>query len=666
VPPPNPGDPELRDLDIQGNRTVASSLIRARIVTTETSWVPFSETQYYDEVALEEDLKRIVRLYQAEGFYKAKIVSHEVTPAGKDRVDAVVHIDEGPPTRVRALLVQGLDELPANVRAVALEELPLAEGKTLREESFEALKSELSERLRDFGYAEARSHGQAQVDLDADCADVTVDVEPGQRYRIGELLVTGAEQIPRERIESEARVALPRDELFSDKALVEAQRRLFDLGVFSVVRVKLGTPDREARVVSITVEVHESPFRTLRLGGGLYLDTRRTELPRLTLEWTHRNFLGGMRRLTAKLEPSLVLLPSLPAIVSGEKPSVDVGLVTSLRFEQPEVIGSDTAFVATVGFERGVDPSFNYNAVSGRLGLLFRYRRIFTLEPSYNLSLFKLSGAAPTAMSYAPPSQAAVLDACAARNDLCRLAFLEVRAALDLRDNPVEPTRGAWLAASVQGGSTYLGGTYDYIRLLPDVRGYIPLGPHVLALRATAGFLWPTGTEASSVLSRFFLGGADSERGFGYRQLAPSLVTCQYRDSKTGQCQNAAQAGVSPSNLTEVLPVGGNAMLAASAEVRFTLPANFGVVVFVDTGEVTPSIADLSLLSLNVAVGLGLRYRTPFGPLRVDVAYRVNDPRPDPAISYPVNLALSSDLPPGAVLSSISRVALQISVGEAF
>jgi translocation and assembly module TamA len=322
--------------------------------------------------------------------------------------------------------------------------------------------------------------------------------------------------------------------------------------------------------------------------------------------------------------------------------------------------------VATVGFERGVDPAFNYNAVTGSLGLVYRYKRLFTLTPSYNLSLFKLSGAAPTAVSFAPPSQAAVLDACATRNDLCRLAFLEVRAALELRDNPGEPTRGAWLAASVQAGSRYLGGTYDFVRLQPDLRGYIPLGPHVLALRVTAGLLWPTGTEASSVLSRFFLGGADSERGFGYRQLAPSLVACKYRDSKTGQCQDAQQTGKSATDIVEVLPVGGNGMLAASVEMRFTLPWNLGFVVFADTGEVVPSISDLNLLSMNVAVGLGLRYRTPFGPFRVDVAYRVNDPQPDPNVSYPVNLTYSSDLPVGAVVSPISRIALQISIGEAF
>jgi translocation and assembly module TamA len=271
--------------------------------------------------------------------------------------------------------------------------------------------------------------------------------------------------------------------------------------------------------------------------------------------------------------------------------------------------------------------------------------------------VFKLYGAAASAVTAG--SQEAVLDACAAAGQICRLAFLEQRLTYDLRDNSLEPTRGVFLALSLQEGTRYLGGGYDYLRLLPEVRGYVPIGPVVVAARVQAGILTPFGAEGSSVLSRFFLGGSTTERGFGNRQLSPSFVACRYRDRATQACQTAAQAGQAPgTDVTLVLPIGGNAMLGANLEVRIPLPANFGLVVFADAGEVTPDLRDLRLDGINVAVGLGVRYRTVFGPVRLDVAWRANDP----SLGY----TLAADLPEGAKPSPISRFAVSFSIGEAF
>jgi len=656
TPPPAPDALELRHLHIEGNDELSDKAIEERILTEGESWVPFSSPRYYDELVLETDLRRIVRLYEAEGYYQARILGHTVTPVGERRVDVTVRVAEGPPTQVRKLKFEGLPEVLAPLVVSAC---PLREGATFKEADYETCKKEVVQKLEELGYAEATLDGKAEVDVPSHAADVTLVASPGPRYRFGRIFVAGAEEVPRERITYEARQAMPEGELYSLSKVSEAQRRVFDLGVFSTVRVLRGAPDREAGVMPMVVAVSEAPFRTLRLAAGFGLDPRFTELPRVSTEWTHRNFEGGLRKLSLLGEASLVYLPNLWVIFRKEAPKLDVALNVGAQLEQPEIIGHNTSLTLALGVQREVDVGYQTVGASAGVGLVYRWRRKFEFTPSYQFQIFKLTGDLASAVSTTTAPQA-VLDKCSAEDKLCRLAYLEQRASFDLRDNPVEPTRGAYFSLSLQEGSRYLGGGYDYVRIWPEIRGYVPVGPVVVAARIQAGMLMTYSDSTSSVLTRFFLGGSTTERGFGTQQLSPSLVACRYRDpEKPSVCLDAEQAGKDPgTDVTEVLPIGGNAMVGGNLEVRIPLPASIGVVAFVDVGEVVPEPGDLRLDLVNIAVGLGLRYRTLFGPLRLDAAYRVNDP--------PLGFIRAPDLPQGAEPDPIWRFALHFSIGEAF
>lgn len=665
-PPRNPGEPELRRFDVEGTKEVSEELIRSRIVTSGPSWLPFAHKRTFNESAFEGDLKRIVRLYAAYGFYKAKTVESRVTPAGENAVDVLVLVDEGPPTRVRSLAITGLEAVPDDVRTTLLEKLPLREGDVFREGAFDSLKAALAERLREAGFAEAEVASDAVVDLPSDRADIVMRTTPGPRYRFGEVFVAGASQVPRERIAENARTAIHPGELYSESAMAEARRRVADLGVFSTVRVSRGAPDRRDRTIPVVITVREAPFKTLRVGAGFGVDPRRTEVPRATAEWTHRNAFGGLRRLSVNGDAALVFLPSLFTLLSAEKPRVDVALTTAVRFEQPDFIGRSTRFTSSIGYERGVDQSFTYNSVNGNVGVVYRHRRIFDFVPSYNISVFRITGPAPEAAA-TTTTQEAVLDECSKNQKVCLLTYLEQRVGYDRRDSSVAPTRGAYVSLSLQEGSRFLGGQFDYLRLLPEARFYVPLGPHVLAARFMAGLLRPYSGEGSSVLTRFFLGGNNSQRGFGYRQLAPTFVTCRNHtsDTTTHPPREICATDSSGNIPTEALPVGGNGMLAGNLELRLALPASFGLVTFVDAGEVTPLIENLTWSGIHVAIGLGLRYRTVFGPVRLDVAYRLNTPNIfDTAATFDV---FDPELPQNLQKApSVSRIAVQFSIGEAF
>ena len=112
----------------------------------------------------------------------------------------------------------------------------------------------------------------------------------------------------------EVRLAIEEGRLFSDADMQEAQRRVFGLGVFATIRVTAGEPDEATARIPVRVIVREGPFRTLRLGVGARADAIRNEA-RLIGDWTNRDFLGGMRKLTVHARggvgvPSQRLRPS--------------------------------------------------------------------------------------------------------------------------------------------------------------------------------------------------------------------------------------------------------------------------------------------------------------------------------------------------------------------
>ena len=200
---------------------------------------------------------------------------------------------------------------------------------------------------------------------------------------------------------------------------------------------------------------------------------------------------------------------------------------------------------------------------------------------------------------------------------------------LDLRDHPVEPTFGAYAALRSAIGTKYAGGAYEYVQLVPELRGYVPVGRVVLGARARAG----TFIGDVPPTERFFSGGGSRHRGFGERRLSPSIT------------------GFVGENDERTVPYGGEAMVETSLEARIPIAVwrkmGVGGAVFLDGGDVREELAGLSLRELHWAAGVGLRLHTLVGPVRADLGYRLNRTGPD-------------DPAPG------SRFAFHLSLGEAF
>ena len=612
-----PPGPEVVELGFEGNRAVKSGILRQRIVTEKTGFWPFSEEKTFDPVAWDHDRQRLERVFRSLGYHQAQVLPR-ITRQSEEEIELAVSIVEGPRTQVEHLEITGLEGLEPADSAAILRKLPLAVGAPFVEQTWAETKAAVLARLQDQGYAQAEVQGQVLVDVAASRAAATLLVTPGPRFRVGDIaLVQGRPpHLPERFIREQVRLAFPGDPYFSPRRLSEAQRRVFGLGVFSTVEVSPTLPPdvggngdsavEEGRL-PLLVRTQVAPFRTLRLGGGGGFDQVRNEV-RLIAGWSHKNFFGGLRKLNLDARVGWAFLPGISALLSNTGTPVRQGPILDLSaaFEQPRFLGRPTLRLLThAQGERELEEAFS--AWSVRLGpdLLHQFRSDVLVSAGYEIDLARLE-----AEGRVDPRVAPIALGCSESPCFVPLSYLRQRAIWDRRDNPLEPTRGFYLGLELQEGGGPLGGSFTYFKALADARLLGSVGRFTLGGRIQLGAIYPSGgrPEASPISQRFFAGGATSMRGFASRRLAPLVAIAEGEGS----------------SVEVAVPIGGNSLLGSNLELRFRTSARLALAAFWDTGYVgreAPRPDDIG--RLFHALGFGLRFSTPVGPIRLDLGFRL-------------------------------------------
>lgn len=605
----------LGSLEVEGNRAISAGAIEERLALEATPIWPWAEPRYFDDGTLIGDRRRLARFYRSEGFYEAEVETRVARDGGNVRVTFAVA--EGEATTIRAFVVEGLAGLPPDLRErIDAGSLPLQTGARIREADFDAAKAVLEQRLRDVGYADAVVTGEVEIDPGERAADVKLVASPGPRLRFGRVVITGAAEVPRETILARVREVVPEGRPFSDERLAQVQAALFDLGPFAAVRVTRGPADAASGTVPMIVSLREAPPQSLRLGGGMGMDRERLEA-RAIGEYTHRNFFGGLRtfRLENRLGYAFVGEKTLQLEPAESGP---VGS-SAAEFVQPDLIRRVDGALR-LEYEHGLDAAYGFDSVRGRVGFPLRLHRSLVFTPSYHLQFFAIR---PFTVGTTDSNGFACVDE---RGD-CVLSFVEERLAWDRRDRAVETTSGWYAALSLQQGGGALGGRASFQRMLGELRWFLPLPKRmVLALKLEGGLLFPADGEVSPIMARFYAGGGSGMRSFGTRRLSPQKLRAGRALGPDGQVE--IDGVKRPLEASDTVPVGGDAMVDASAELRVPIWGDLAMGLFVDAGDVAHSVEGLDPLRPNVAVGAGLRYRTPFGPVRLDVGYRVTSRLP--------------------------------------
>jgi outer membrane protein assembly factor BamA len=672
-------------ISLEGNDAIKDKAIKERIASRETPRFlglfrgVLYDYELFNRYVLERDLQRIERYYRARGYYEAKVRAGRVElSADKKHVEVEIVIEEGEPSLVRRIDLHGLEALPKQIaeeaREAVEEALPLDEP--FEEEAYEKAHQALVRALTDRGYAYATVRRNAEVDVPRKSVAVGFWVTPRILARYGDVKIAGLGDLPEGPVRRALKLS-PGDP-YSSSELEETQRALLNLGVFGSVTVEPvlpeKVPDDPPEFVPIRVTVEPAKLRAVHLGGGLQIDTIKTDV-HLNAGWENRNFLGGLRNLSIDVTPGVVVYPTrIPSLNPPERLLPLVSVSSTLR--QPGLIEARTnGFVQGEGSVYPVLPTSDPPKDAPILGYR-EYRATVGLDRS----AWRLYGSLSQNVQIVSPfTYRGPLDP-----DLGTLvvSYPELFVSFDLRNDRIKPRYGSYLANTLAFAGVF--GNARDVKVQPEARGYVPIDDDVtLALRGTIGLLFPQNYGSTLVpdaffdnpggasraewvrdlqilfVRGFFSGGNGSNRGYGAREIGPHGIVPFYNP---GQSVTELDVNCDPSNPDYDpgacdLPLGGLTLWEAALELRYPISGAFAGVLFVDTSDVSPYRVDFRLDHPHLSAGFGFRYETPIGPVRFDLGYRV------PGLQYPEN-APDERRAPSTVLGL--PIALSFGIGESF
>ena len=607
---------KLDRVTIRGELFFDETTIRERMLVQEAS-LQLRRGRFSSRL-LEQDVDSILNLYRSNGFREAT-VDAQVEHVGERRIAVTLQIAEGPVTFVEEVTVEGMERFPLGTG------FPFASavGQPFSETSVATDRDLILAEYYDAGFQDASFDWSVLEGSETGHVRLEYHVEEGERLFVKRPVVSGLNHTDPDLVDQQV-ILSPGDPL-SQTAMFESQRRLYDLGVFSKVEVALQNPQGEEPTKNVLFELEEARRWTLGFGGGAEfarLGGGRADItapvgeatfaPRVTFEVTRLNFRGKGHTIALRSRLSTLQQRAL------------------LTFENPRWTGSEKWKMTLSGLwdtSRNVR-TFTGTRAEGAVQLEHRLSKPSTALYRY---IFRRTTIDQNTLQITPL--------------LIPLSSQPVRAALlsgtyiqDRRDDPTDSTRGIFNSVDLSFASGYWGSQPDFLRFLGQNSTYHRVTRKLVVARTTQlGLMspWadqeildtaPLGFGSSPdprlpIAERFFAGGANSHRGFPVNQAGP-------RDPTTG------------------FPIGGGAQFLNSVELRFPLIGqNIGGVLFHDAGNVFSRIEDFSFRTRQEydlapegarqfefdymvhAVGLGLRYRTPVGPVRVDLAYSMNPPR---------------------------------------
>ena len=612
---------------------------------------------HYSEDLLKSDVATLQGLYRSSGFREVKIETKvDDNYHGPNRLAVHIHIDEGVRTRVGEMHVVGNQRIAAK----ELPELSTRPGQPYSEQDLANDRERILSYYFDHGFPNATLEITTKAsDSAANREDVTFTIVEGERFTVNRVMVAGTEHTRDYVVQRELQVHA--GEALSQQDLLDTQTRLYDLGIFSQVDTAVQNPEGTDPQKNVLVQVEEAKRYTFTYGLGLEFETGQPAgttapqgttgvSPRVEFDVTRLNVGGRNQTLTfqshvGSLQQRGLISYTIPKLFDKEKlkliytifydNSLDVATFTSQRLEGKIDLRQQFG-------NSGIEPGSR----AGPDSITYRwdFRRVKAGHFAEGFS----------------PGEIAILSL-PARVGGPGFTFIH-----DKRDNPLESTKGSYFTLDAFAASSYFGSEADFGRALAQHSTYYAFGGKgkgghqwVFARSTSIGVQQPFGgtkilppgscplnaageptcTDITTIPlpEQFFAGGGNSHRGFGLNQAGP-------RDPSSG------------------FPVGGTALFVNNFELRLpplTLPylgEGFGFAIFHDMGNVFTAPHDmltgllrwhqpstLACLSSGTttsqdctafsnsgydytshALGVGVRYKTPIGPLRFDFGYNLN------------------------------------------
>jgi outer membrane protein insertion porin family len=635
----------------------------------------------FSAVEMQKDAVRLERFYNRNGFLHPEVDWLVRLDSAQNVVRVVFTIDEGPPLLLEDLIFRGPDGEPAaSLFPPSLrpgwtdfrDEIALQEGVRLDDFTLIQLQNRTLSWVRDQGYAFADVAADADVDSLRNRADVTIRIAPGPRGRVSEIQVEGAESVSPAVVRRELPFRV--GDRFSSSELIEGQREVFGLNLFQIALADVPEGQPEDSTVAVRLRVREGDPRVVTAQGGYLSEAGLTG----QAQWTHRNFFGGARTLTA----STIANTGFGSFVTN--PSVLYR--ASLTLRQPYFLNRRLALLGSPFAEIRDDEFEESTSFGASTTLLYELEQLKTA--SFQLALetrdvrdFQFGTTDATETSFIEALQSEALDLGRINRSTGTLT-----ATYGNVDDALDPRLGYILRPSLEVTGPPVTTSVEYGRASLTATGFYPLGESIgLLVRVTGGRLLPYGRSAPDAgegfgqllrlrNSVFLAGGTADVRGWGNGLLGPKVLDLieeeVVEDDVVVDTVLVADS---------YFPLGALAKFNGTVEARLPFPGlgpDWGTFVFLDVGRLwTPDEAfDLSQSPVAFiledtygdperffySAGAGLSFATPVGALRFSVGYKLNpsffDLRSPGEIATAIEAAGGADAPRDAIIDEIRKV----------
>ena len=602
---------KLVDLTIQGNQYFRREDLRERMLMQPAGGLLVHGL--FSQSILTRDVQSIENLYRNNGFLQVKVTPEVDDNYGKKgHIRVLLTINEGPQTTVGKLVIEGSEALPeAQIRGM----ISASEGQPYSDTMVLTDQSEVMEGYFNLGFPQVKFEYTTQPEAaDPTKIDVTYKITEGPQNFVDKVLISGLNYTRPFVVGREIKIGS--GDRLSQSLMLDSQRRLYDMGIFNQVNVAVQNPEGDATQKNLNFQLAEARRYTFNYGLGLEVQTGQPAgvtspqgstgvSGRVSFDVTRINFRGRDHTVTFKsrygnLEKLALVGYQAPRLWDSPRLTLDF----TTFYQQTNDVRTFTA--------KRLEGSASIKQELNRATtLLYRliYRRVSTDNLVIDPNLVPLFSRA------------------------VRVGMPDFSYIRDTRDNPIDSVKGTFSTFDLGVAAGIFGSQASFSRLVVQNSSYYQFHKRrwVFARSTRIGVENPYGnTDLAPLPERFFAGGPTSHRGFGINQAGP-------RDLTTG------------------FPLGGEALFVNNLELRTpALPFpfagnNLSAVLFHDMGNVfttagdmansfykfsqpnrdtclNPAAATCNFNYTSHAVGGGVRYRTPIGPVSFDVGYNLNPP----------------------------------------
>ena len=518
----------------------------------------------YNPDLIDADRESIVELYNALGYLAATVEEFgaKYDESAQD-VDITIKIDEGAKTEIRKVDIVGANHIPEEeVR----ETIRIRAGDPYNEVDISDARYRTLQLYNSRGFADALV--SVKRDIEGQRVSLTFQIAEGDLTFFGKTIVSGNYYTRYEVVKRE----LKHDEKmpFDYSVLAKERQGLYKLGLFTDIDVEV--LDRYDHTKDTLLKLNEGNAGAVDFGFG-YADYEKL---RGFFDLSYRNLWGMNRQASLRLELSSLEKRTILQYIEPWFLDKQLPFRIFLLYEDKEEINVDTG-----------DTLYRLNRYSATAGVEKKLSDSLKADLYYEFSLVDTFNVQP--------------DVVLTKEDMGTLAISALKPGIvyDTRDNPFDPKKGILAGLSLKAASPLLLSDTNFLKLLFQGSTYHQLDKRfILALSLRGGLAWGYhGTGELPIVERFFLGGRTTVRGYEQDTLGPK-----------GSDGN---------------PTGGNAFLCGNVELRSYLGKGIGIVAFLDGGNVWQKVGEIEFDSIKYSTGLGLRYNTPVGPLRVDYGYKL-------------------------------------------